>query len=141
MKIEARVFLLIALCCWVFAAVYGSWTRASDGHIEWAGFAALILSGGLLGISGSFFWFVSRRIDPRPEDRSDALISEAAGELGFFSPGSYWPIGMAAAATFAGLGLAFVQIWLFALGALAIITTVSGLLFEYYIGGRRQIHH
>ena len=52
-----------------------------------AGVAALILSGGLLGISGSFFWFVSRRIDPRPEDRADAEIAEAAGELGFFSPG------------------------------------------------------
>ena len=141
MKIEARVFLWTAAAAWLFAITYGIWAHYWYGHIEWAGFAALILSGGLLGISGSFFWFVSRRIDPRPEDRTDAEIAEAAGELGFFSPGSYWPIGMAAAATFAGLGLAFVQIWLFAIGAIAIILTVSGLLFEYYIGGRRQFHH
>ena len=141
MKIEARVFLFTALSAWIFAITYGIWAHYWYGHIEWAGLMGLILSGGLLGISGSFFWFVSRRIDPRPEDRSDAEISEAAGELGFFSPGSYWPIGMAGAATFAGLGLAFVQIWLFALGAIAIILTVSGLLFEYYIGGRRQVHH
>jgi hypothetical protein len=137
MKIEARIFLLVATFCWVAATIYGIWTRSADGHIEWAGFAALILSGGLLGISGSFFWFVSRRIDPRPEDRSDAEIAEAAGELGFFSPGSYWPIGIAGAATFAALGFAFVQLWLIIIGAIAILINVAGLLFEYYIGGRR----
>jgi hypothetical protein len=101
----------------------------------------MVLSGGLLGIAGSFFWFVSRRIDPRPEDRDDAEIAEAAGELGFFSPGSYWPLGIAAAATVAGVGLAFTQLWLVIVGVLLIMFTVSGLLFEYYIGGRRQAPH
>lgn len=137
MKIEARIFLMVATFCWVVAAIYGYWTHLEDGRIEWAGFAALILSGGLLGISGSFFWFVSRRIDPRPEDRGDAEIAEAAGELGFFSPGSYWPVGIAAAATLTGLGFAFVQMWLVAIGVLSILFTAGGLLFEYYIGGRR----
>jgi hypothetical protein len=137
MKIEARIFLLVAGFCWVAAAIYAAWAHSYDGHIEWAGFVALILSGGLLGISGSFFWFVSRRIDPRPEDRSDAEIAEAAGELGFFSPGSYWPVGIAAATTLTGLALAFVQMWLLIIGAIAIIASVAGLLFEYYIGGRR----
>ena len=72
-------------------AVYAWWTNQTLGRVEVAGTAALVLSGGLLGISGSFFWFVSRRIDARPEDRNDAEIAEGAGELGFFSPGSYWP--------------------------------------------------
>jgi hypothetical protein len=139
MKVEARVFLTIAGFCWVAAALYGWWTDRDQGHIEVAGFAALILSGGLLGISGSFFWFVSRRIDARPEDRLDAEIAEGAGELGFFSPGSYWPIGIAGAATFAALGLAFVQIWLVIVSVLGILFTVGGLLFEYYIGGRRVV--
>jgi hypothetical protein len=137
MKIEARIFLVVAMFCWVAAAVYGIWTNASTGHVEWAGLAALILSGGLLGISGSFFWFVSRRIDPRPEDRADGEIAEAAGELGFFSPGSYWPLGLAAAATVAALGFAFVQVWLVLVGAAAILFNAGGLLFEYYSGGRR----
>ena len=139
MKIEARIFLLVAVFCWVAATVYGIWTHDVDGRVEWAGFAALILSGGLLGISGSFFWFVSRRIDPRPEDRSDGEIAEAAGELGFFSPGSYWPIGIAGAASVAALGLAFVQLWLVIIGAVLLLFSVGGLLFEYYIGGRRPI--
>jgi hypothetical protein len=141
MKIEARIFLLITLFCWLAAATYGAWTNAQDGHIEMAGFVALILSGGLLAISGSFFWFISRRIEPRPEDRSDAEIAEAAGELGFFSPGSYWPLGLAAAGTLTGFGLAFVQIWLVIIGIFALLFNIGGLLFEYYLGGRRPAPH
>ena len=137
MKIEARIFLVVAVFCWVAAAVYGFWSNAAYGHVEWAGLAALILSGGLLGISGSFFWFVSRRIDPRPEDRADGEIAEAAGELGFFSPGSYWPLGLAAAATLTAIGFAFVQVWLILVGTAAVLFNVGGLLFEYYSGGRR----
>jgi hypothetical protein len=141
MKIEARIFLVITLFCWLAAAAYGAWTDAIDGGIEMAGFVALILSGGLLGICGSFFWFISRRIDPRPEDRSDAEIAEAAGELGFFSPHSYWPLGLAGGGALTGFGLAFVQIWLVILGIFAVLFNVGGLLFEYYIGGRRPAPH
>ena len=67
---------------------------------------ALVLSGGLLGLSGSFFWFVSRRIDARPEDRKDAEIADGAGELGFFSPGSYWPVALAVGAVMTAVGFA-----------------------------------
>jgi hypothetical protein len=137
MKVEARIFLGVAVFLWLAAVAYGIWTAKTQGHVEVAGLAALILSGGLLGISGSFFWFVSRRIDPRPEDRSDAEIAEAAGEFGFFSPGSYWPIGIAGAATVIGTGLAFFEFWLVIVGALMLFYTVGGLLFEYYVGGRR----
>src|SRR6266496_1553040 len=139
MKIEARVFLLIAVFCWAIAGVYGYWSNKSQGHVEVAGLAALILSGGLLSVAGSFFWFVSRRIDPRPEDRADAEIAEGAGELGFFSPGSYWPFGLALAATLAGAGLAFMQIWLLFVALVGILGAVGGLLFEYYVGGRRPL--
>ncbi|HEY7009929.1 MAG TPA: cytochrome c oxidase subunit 4 [Jatrophihabitantaceae bacterium] len=138
MKIESRIFLLVAAFCFAAAILYGLWTQHADGHTEWAGTAALFLSGGLLGICGSFFWFVSRRIDPRPEDRSDGEIAEAAGELGFFSPGSYWPIGVAGAASVAAIGLAFVEVWLVLVGVALILFNVGGLLFEYYIGGRRS---
>ncbi len=139
MKIEARLFLVVAVFLFGAAGFYAWWTNRDQGSVEAAGTAALILSGGLLGICGSFFWFVSRRIDPRPEDREDAEIAEAAGELGFFSPGSYWPVGIAGAATVAGMGLAFFQLWLVIIGVLLILFTVGGLLFEYYIGGRRPV--
>lgn len=137
MKLENRMFLGIAVFCWVLSVVYGVWTHINDGDIEWVGVTSLVLSGGLLGLMGGFFWFVSRRIDPRPEDRADAEIAEGAGELGFFSPGSYWPFGIAVSATVTGVALAFVEVWLVIVGFAMIMFTVAGLLFEYYLGGRR----
>jgi cytochrome c oxidase subunit IV len=139
MKVEARIFLAIAAFLWAVSIMYGIWSDQTQGHVEVAGLAALILSGGLLFIAGSFFWFVSRRIDPRPEDRPDADIAEGAGELGFFSPGSYWPLGLALAATVAGVGLAFMQIWLVFVAVIGILGAVGGMLFEYYTGGRRPL--
>ena len=139
MKLEARIFLWIALFCFIVTGVYAWWTHHDFGEVEWAGSAALLLSGGLLGLGGSFFWFVSRRIDARPEDRNDAEIAEGAGELGFFSPGSYWPFGMALCATVTGLGLALVQYWLAGIGVVLILITVGGLLFEYYVGARAPL--
>jgi hypothetical protein len=39
------------------------------------------------------------------------------------------------------MGLAFFQMWLFLIGVIGILFTVSGLLFEYYIGGRKPLSH
>jgi len=139
MKPEARIFLWIALFCFVVAGIYAYWTDRNGGAVEVAGTAALILSGGLLGISGSFFWFVSRRIDARPEDRNDAEIAEGAGELGFFSPGSYWPVAIAFAAMVTAMGMATVQYWLVGLGVIMVLFTSGGLLFEYYTGDRSPL--
>jgi hypothetical protein len=90
---------------------------------------------------GGFFWFVSRRIDPRPEDREDGEIAEGAGEIGFFSPGSYWPFGIALSCSIAGLGLVFWMWWLIAVGMLLVIVTACGMLFEYYSGTRHTAEH
>ena len=139
MRIEARLFLGVAAFFWALALGYGIWSANTQGHVEVVGVVGLILSGGLVGIPGGFFWFVSRRIDPRPEDRADAEIAEAAGEVGFFSPGSYWPVTLAGAATVVGLGLALVQVWLVVIGVLFLLFAIGGLLFEYYVGGRRTL--
>ena len=90
---------------------------------------------------GSALWLISNRIEPRPEDREDAEIADGAGELGFFSPGSYWPFGLATAAVVASIGLAFAQWWLVAVGIVAVLVGTSGLLFEYYTGSRRSAEH
>ena len=132
MKVEALIFNLITLFCIVAAIVYGVWSR------EPIGTTALALSGGLTVLVGGFFWFVSRRIDPRPEDRKDAEIAEGAGELGFFSPASYWPFAIAVGAAITGLGMAFWYYWLMAIGVVALLVTIGGLLFEYYVGQNAQ---
>lgn len=135
MRIEARLFWILTGLFALFAAVYGFWTWLDSGRIEVAGFAALVLTFGLGFIVASYFSFVARRIDLRPEDRLDADIAEGAGELGFFSPGSYWPFGIALCAMITGLGLAFTEWWLVALGIVGVLMTVGGLLFEYYTRG------
>ena len=132
MKVEALIFNVITLFCFVAATVYGFWAR------EPIGTTALALSGGLTGLVGGFFWFVSRRIDPRPEDRKDAEIAEGAGELGFFPPASYWPFGLAVSAAIMGLGVAFWYYWLMLIGAAALVVTIGGLLFEFYVGQNAQ---
>ena len=128
MKVEALIFNIIAAFCVIAAAVYGFWSR------EPIGTTALVLSAGLTGLIGGFFWFVSRRIDARPEDRKDAEIADGAGELGFFSPGSYWPFALAMSVGLMGLALAFFYSWLILIAGAAVIITVGGLLFEYYVG-------
>jgi|SRR4051794_9936936 hypothetical protein len=135
MRVEARLFGLLCGLFFGFALVYGLWTWGDSGRVEVIGTTALVLSGGLTLIIGSYFAFVARRIDARPEDRSDADIAEGAGELGFFSPSSYWPVTLAASAAIAGLGLAFVEWWLLAIGVVALLFSVGGLLFEYYTRG------
>lgn len=128
MKVESLIFNIIAVFCVVAATVYGFWSH------EPIGTTALVLSAGLTGLIGGFFWFVSRRIDARPEDRKDAEIADGAGELGFFSPGSYWPFGLALSAALMGLALAFWYTWLILIAVVALVTTIGGLLFEYYVG-------
>lgn len=141
MRTEYKIFIGVAGFLFAAALVYALWTRGESGHLEWIGTVALILSGLLCTMCGGFFWFVSRRIDLRPEDRPDAEIAEGAGEIGFFSPGSYWPFGIATAAALAGLGLVFVMWWLVAAGLIMVISSAAGLLFEYYSGTRHPAEH
>ncbi|HEX3649661.1 MAG TPA: cytochrome c oxidase subunit 4, partial [Pseudonocardiaceae bacterium] len=124
MKVEGRIFLYISAFSFIMAVVYGVWSKlgSTDHTIEPVGLIALILTGGLALIVGTFFEFVARRLErPRPEDNPAAEVSDGAGEVGFFSPGSYWPIGMAGAATVIGLGLAFFQIWLAIVGVVLVL--------------------
>ena len=129
MRVEARIFEIITAFFFVSAVIYGLWS-----HGEPVGSAALTLTGGLTLIIGTYFRFVSRRVRMRPEDNVEAEISDGAGELGFFSPGSYWPFGMALSASVLGYALAFGQWWMVAIGAALVIGTTAGLVFEYYVG-------
>ncbi|HJP74433.1 MAG TPA: cytochrome c oxidase subunit 4 [Pseudonocardiaceae bacterium] len=139
MKVEARIFDLVTGFCFLIAIVYGVTTHYWSGFgVEPVGLVALILTGGLALIAGSYMRFISRRIEPRPEDREDAEISDGAGEMGFFSPGSYWPIAMAGAAAFAGLSLAFFHIWMIVTAGVLILITVGGLVFEYHVGPNHE---
>ena len=138
MKTEYKIFGIVTAFLFLACAVYWWWTwQDSGGHPEWVGIIALALSGLLTLMCGGYFWFVARRIDLRPEDRDDADIADGAGEIGFFSPGSYYPFGVALAVVVTGVGLAYLWWWLIGAGLIAILIGSAGLLFEYYTGARR----
>ncbi len=126
MKVEARAFDVTTAFFFLVAIVYGFWAKEPVGTV------ALILSGGLSLIIGTYFHFIARRLAQRPEDNPDAEISDGAGELGFFSPGSYWPVALAASAALAGVALAFWQIWLLVIAMVLVLLTIGGLVFEYH---------
>ncbi|MFR9753229.1 cytochrome c oxidase subunit 4 [Nocardia sp. 004] len=138
MKIEARIFELLTVFFVLISIVYGYFTGRSRTGIEWAGTTALVLTAGLSLIIATYFRFVARRIDLRPEDYEDAEIVDGAGDLGFFSPGSFWPITLAAAGSVAALGLAFFQFWLIGLGVVLVLIAVAGLVFEYHVGPEKH---
>ena len=147
MKLEARIFEIIAAFFILCAVLYGGITAASAGHQEltgavggeeWAGTTALALTGGLAMIIATFFRFVARRLDTRPEDYEGAEISDGAGELGFFAPHSWWPILVALAASVAAVGVAIWLPWLIVAGVVLVLATAAGLVFEYYVGPEKH---
>jgi hypothetical protein len=139
MHIEARLFEFIAAFFLLTAVLYGILTALyATGGVEWAGTTALVLTGGLAMITATFFRFVARRLDTRPEDYEGAEISDGAGELGFFAPHSWWPILVALAGSVAAIGIAIWLPWLIAAGVAFLLASVAGLVFEYYVGPEKH---
>ena len=139
MHIEARLFEFLTAFFALAAVVYGVLTALyATGGIEWAGTTALVLTTGLTLITGTFFRFVARRLDTRPEDYEDAEIADGAGELGFFSPGSWWPLLIALSASVTAVAVALWLPWLIAAGVVFVLSSVGGLVFEYYIGPEKH---
>ena len=95
--------------------------------------AALALAVGLCLLTGFYIMFTGRRLPLRPEDDNEAEVSDGTGEIGFFSPHSWWPLFVGAAAAFTALGFAFGW-WMVLIGFVALFLTSIGFVFEYYRG-------
>ncbi|MBD0022606.1 cytochrome c oxidase subunit 4 [Gordonia pseudamarae] len=138
MKIEARLFELLTAFFFLAAIVYTICTAFSSRDVEWAGVTALFFSGGLTLLAGTYFRFVARRVEIRPEDYEEAEIEDGAGELGFFSPHSWWPIALAGGAALFAVGFATGNFWFSIFSALIIIGTSAGMVFEYHVGPEKH---
>ena len=139
MHIEARLFEILTAFFALATIVYGVLTAYFlPGGIEWAGVTALVMTTGLTLIIGTFFRFVARRLDTRPEDYEDAEIADGAGELGFYAPHSWWPILVALAASVAAVGIAWWLPWLIVAGSVLVLSAAAGLVFEYYVGPEKH---
>jgi uncharacterized membrane protein len=100
---------------------------------EPTGTTALALAVGLSLLIGFYVLFTGRRLPLRPEDNQEAEIAEGTGEIGFFSPHSWWPfwLGLAGALAFLGFAIGW---WLVIIGFVAIVLATIGFVFEYYRG-------
>jgi hypothetical protein len=139
MRIESRLFEFVATFFVVVGIIYAALTTLfATGGVEWAGTTALILTGVMALIVATFFRFVARRLDTRPEDYEAAEISDGAGELGFFSPHSWWPVLIALSGSVVAVAIALWLPWLIAGGVAMVLAAVAGLVFEYYIGAEKH---
>ena len=127
MKFEGGLFIGCAIFFGVVDVIY--WFLSK----EVTGTTALALAVALALLTGFYLLFTGRRLPLRPEDNVDGEIEQGTGELGFFSPHSWWPLYVGLAAALAAFGVA-IGWWLFLIGLLAIFITVIGFVFEYYRG-------
>ncbi|MEV1129676.1 cytochrome c oxidase subunit 4 [Agromyces sp. NPDC049794] len=126
------LFVFFALAAIVYA--YWTWIDELQPGIEPAGTVALTLT----AVLGAFIAFYLGRVhkaqgDELPEDRLDANIDDGDPELGFFSPWSWWPITLAAAAALGFLSLA-VGWWMFPIAFVLFLVAIVGWVYEYYRG-------
>ena len=125
MKFGYQLFLFLFFFYALVTVVYWQMTN------EPVGITALALSAGLALIIGYYFWFSNRRTGGLlPEDNLSAEIADGAGELGFFSPHSWWPLPVAASATAVGLSL-IIGWWLTLIAVGALLVSILGFVPEY----------
>lgn len=127
MKIEGLVFIVLAAFFAIVTPLY--WFVSKDP----TGTTALTLTFGLGAMIAFYFTLLARRLGPRPEDRDDGEIEELAGEYGFYSPHSWWPLACAGAVSVVFLGLVFAW-FIFIIGVAFAAIAVLGMVFEYYRG-------
>jgi hypothetical protein len=126
-KAETYVFVGTAIFFALVAPVY--WILSKDP----TGTTALVVTFLLCALIGYYLMHTGRHLGDRPEDRKDGEIEDAAGEYGFFSPQSVWPLAVGASVALAVTAV-LVGWWLLIIAVALLAMTVAGFVFEYYRG-------
>lgn len=122
----------------IFYALVGAFYWYIGG--EPAGVACILLSSALALLVAFYIWFTQKKIGVTlPEDNSNAEIADGAGEIGFYSPHSWWPLALAACTIMAGLGL-IIGWWLTAIAVGLLLISVIGFVTEYETPETRVDH-
>lgn len=125
MKTSWLLFISLSIFYAIMTVIY--WQLGGEP----VGITAIALSGGLALIVGFYLWFTSRRLgNLLPEDNLQGEIADSAGELGFYSPHSWWPLPVALSACTVGLGL-IIGWWLVLIGVGSLLISVLGLVLQY----------
>jgi disulfide bond formation protein DsbB len=129
MKVAQRMFLALCVFFGAMAVIYGMWNQWAD----LAGPTALALATLMMALASWYLWITERKFQDRPEEDAEAEIAQGAGEYGFFTPHSWWPLwcGLAGAIIFAGFAVGW---WLFMIGAAIGVVALWGWAFEHYHG-------
>jgi hypothetical protein len=142
MKVEAWLFGITTIFLVLVTPAYWFITDAADNCgvkegascADWTGTSALVMTTLLTAMVTLYLGFHAKRMDARPEDRTDGEIADGAGELGFFPPYSWWPFWAACCLGLIVLATAMTQWWLMVLGMALGVMALSGWIFEYYRG-------
>ncbi|WP_166848463.1 cytochrome c oxidase subunit 4 [Isoptericola sp. BMS4] len=129
MKIEIKLFLLLAPFFVVVGVLYGLFTDFQEP----VGYLGIPLVGALMAMVGAYLALTARRIDPRPEDDEQGEIEQGAGDQGVYAPWSWWPLLIGSAAAVAFLGLA-VGWWVLYIGFVLGVIGLVGWVFEFSRG-------
>ena len=125
MKTSWILFVGLSLFYVILAVIY--WQVGGEP----VGITAISLSAGLALIVGFYLWFTSRRLgNLLPEDNLQGEIADSAGEIGFFSPHSWWPLPVALSACAMGVGLV-IGWWLVLIALGSLLFSILGFVLEY----------
>jgi Cytochrome c oxidase subunit IV len=127
-RIEALFLIGIAVFFGIVGAVYWFWAYEQGGTMMLVGTTFL----GLL--PGAYYFWWSRRMEPRPEDRTDASIEEGSGVIGSFPNSSIWPFVLGMGLFLTVLSLVF-GLWLLAPGFALVLSALVGVTVESRRGG------
>ena len=125
MKANWKLFTGLAVFYAIMAFVY-YWVGG-----ETVGITGMILAACLAAMVGFYVWFTQKRIGfDIPSDDLQGEIADDAGELGFYSPHSWWPLPVALSSCVTGLGL-IIGWWLTLIGVGALLISIFGFVTEY----------
>ena len=125
MKANWKLFSGLAVFYAIMAFVY-YWVGG-----ETVGITGMILAACLAAMVGFYVWFTQKRIGfDIPSDDLQGEIADDAGELGFYSPHSWWPLPVALSSCITGLGL-IIGWWLTLMGGGALLISIFGFVTEY----------
>jgi protein-S-isoprenylcysteine O-methyltransferase Ste14 len=125
MKANWKLFSGLAVFYAIMAFVY---YRVGG---ETVGITGMILAACLAAMVGFYVWFTQKRIGfDIPSDDLQGEIADDAGELGFYSPHSWWPLPVALSSCVTGLGL-IIGWWLTLIGVGALLISIFGFVTEY----------
>jgi len=125
MKVSWQLFIGLSLFYVLMTIVY--WQVGGEP----VGIGGMLLAAALAGMVGFYVWFTQRRIGQiLPEDNLTALISDGAGDLGFYSPHSWWPLPVALSMCALTISLV-IGWWLTVISLGALVISIIGMVTEY----------